>query len=152
MGRGNWIPSTPIYQGDYELVYVELQDVCDRPDEDEQAKLYEDFYNQLEEILPKSFSRVERSDSGKYPSRDTVVMFRNGLLSIVMDCEGDYWHQGLAVVGNENAPPFAQAKIGQIADRLWKGLYEAGYNLSVRDCAWTCSPFIPRGCKERVKV
>ena len=25
MGRGNWIPDTPIYQGDYDLVYVELQ-------------------------------------------------------------------------------------------------------------------------------
>ena len=28
MGRGNWIPDTPIYEGEYDLVYVELQDVC----------------------------------------------------------------------------------------------------------------------------
>ena len=35
MGRGNWIPDTPIYQGDYDLVYVEVEDVSkSSPDED----------------------------------------------------------------------------------------------------------------------
>lgn len=143
MGRGNWIPDTPIYEGEYDLVYVELQDVCESsPDYDEVEFLYEDFKTNLAAILPKSFREVERGESNKFLGRDTVVMFANDLLLVVADCEGDYWHQGLAVVAREDAPAFAQAKIDQLANKLWTGLIDCGYSLYRRDTAWTCRSFV----------
>ena len=78
MGRGNWIPDTPIYQGDYDLVYVELQDVCESsPDCDEIDWLYADFKRNIAAVLPKSFRPVERGERCKYLGRDTVVLFAN---------------------------------------------------------------------------
>ena len=144
MGRGNWIPDTPIHQGDYDLVYVELQDVCGGafPDEDDVEWLYHDFEANIRAILPKSFREVQRGESLKYLGRDTVVLFANNLLLVVMDCQGDYWHQGLAVVAREDAPAFAQSMIDQLAEKLWKGLIECGYDLYRRDTAWTCRPFV----------
>jgi hypothetical protein len=142
MGRGNWIPDTPIYQGDYDLVYVELQDVCESsPDCDEVEWLYEDFKTNIRGMLPKSFRSVERGERCKYLGRDTVVLFANDLLMVVMDCQGDFWHQGLAVVAREDAPAFAESRIDRLAARLWKGLIECGYSLYRRDTAWTCRPF-----------
>ena len=59
MGRGNWIPDTPIYQGDYDLVYVEIGDVCESsPDEDEIEWLYADFKDNIRGILPSHFARL----------------------------------------------------------------------------------------------
>jgi len=142
MGRGNWIPDTPIYQGDFDLVYVEVEDVCkSSPDEDEVGWLYENFMDNIQSILPKSFRSIERGESCKYLGRDTVVLFANELHLVVMDCDGDYWHQGLAIVSSEDAPAFAESRIDQLAARLWKGLIECGYSLYRRDTAWTCRPF-----------
>jgi hypothetical protein len=143
MGRGNWIPDTPIYQGDYNLVYVELQDVCETfPDYDEVEFLYENFKNHIRAILPKSFREVERGERLEYLGRDTVVMFTNKLILVVADCQGDYWHQGLAVVAREDAPAFAQSMIDQLAEKLWTGLIDCGYSLYRRDSAWTCRRFV----------
>jgi hypothetical protein len=141
MGRGNWIPDRPIYDGEFDLVFVELQDVCETsPDEDEVEWLYRDFRANVQAILPKSFREVHRGESLKYLGR--VVLFANSLLLVVMDCQGDYWHQGLAVVAREDAPAFAQTMIEQLANKLWKGLIDCGYGLYRRDTAWTCCPFV----------
>jgi hypothetical protein len=142
MGRGNWIPDTPIYEGDYDLAYVELTDET-VAEQEESEEIYENFYGNLEEILPKSFRKLKRGENKKYLSNDTVVLYTNQLLLVTADCQGDYWHQGVAVVAREDAPAFAQSQIHTLAKRLWKGLAKRGYKLCRRDTAWTCKPFIP---------
>ena len=97
----------------------------DSPDYDEVEWLYEDFKNNIRAILPKSFREVERGETLKFLGRDTVVMFANDLLMVVADCQGDYWHQGLAVVAREDAPAFAQSMIDRLAEKLWKGLIDS---------------------------
>ena len=142
MGRGNWIPDTPIYQGDYDLVYVEIGMFANRrPIAMKSNGSTKTSKSNLAAVLPKSFRPVERGERCKYLGRDTVVLFANDLLMVVMDCQGDFWHQGIAVVAREDAPAFAESRIDRLAAKLWKGLIECGYSLYRRDTAWTCRPF-----------
>ena len=79
MGRGNWIPDTPIYQGDYDLVYVEIGDVCESsPDEDEIEWLYADFKDNLRLSCP---SPSARSSGAKGAS--TLAGIRSSCLPMI---------------------------------------------------------------------
>lgn len=140
MGRGNWLPDTPQYKGEYNLAYVELGDCADEMDVE---LSYDNLWDNIQLILPKSFDRISPCDRISL-GRDTVAMFANELLLVVMDCGGDYVNQGIAVVArSENPPAFADYWIDEIAEKLWKGLARCGYKLCRRNCAWTCTPFIP---------
>jgi hypothetical protein len=143
MGRGNWFPSTPKHQGEYNLVYVEVLDAKQHC-QWEVDTAYEQFNRDVLECLPKSFSKINPYDSlSGILGGDDVVMFANGLLLVVMDCRGDHWHQGIAIVARADAPKFAESWVDPIAERLWKGLARKGYLLQRRTCAWTSIPFTP---------
>ena len=138
MGKGNWFPTTPIHQGDYDLAYVEVEDVCN--DVPRMDALYEGFYDDLAFVLPNSFRFLTKRE---WVDKSTIILFANQLLMVVADTDGDYWHQGIAVVAREDAPAFAQARIGECADKLWKGLAKLGYMLSRRTGGYTSAAFDP---------
>lgn len=143
MGRGNWLPKTAVYQGDYELVYAELMDVSESPDQETVEDEYQNFYSAIHDILGKRWERLSRRDY-IYLERDTVAMFQSGLHLVVLDTQGDYWHQGIAVISRDlDRPELAEANLRTVARKLWRGLYRAGYPLSFRSSAWTSAPHIP---------
>lgn len=143
MGRGNWIPDTPIYHGDYNLVYVDLGfDLGKEHDQDDIEFAYNDLKEAIAEALPTSFGPVGRGDRLHFYKHDSACIFANQLLMVVWDTEGDHWHQGLAVVAREDTPAFAQSQIDRVAEKLWKKLHER-YKLYRRACAWTCHPYVP---------
>ncbi len=149
MGRGNWC----LGQSDvHRLVYVEVLDVGNRYDSDDIDYAYADFYRTLKSAFPGSFDWLVRGVScdgrdhsrmrdGGY-SRDEMIVAENRLYEVVMDSDGDFWHQGLAIVVKENAPAFAHFHLNRLADRVFTKLAES-YNLSVRCCAWTSGPYVP---------
>ena len=79
-------------------------------------------------------------DGGR--SRDEMVIAYNGFFEIVIDSQGDWWHQGLAVVLKESAPAFASRQLEKTAAKLFAKLSEV-YSLSVRTSAWTSAPYQP---------
>ena len=144
MGRGNWLPDLYIDGGESDLVYVELLEPDESLDEDTIRDEYDNFLSEVGRILGKSFDRVQRGDRDySCRSRDTVCIFKNGLVQIQLDGQGDYWHQGIAVVAREDAPAFADSRVELYGSKLWRGLHECGYTLSRRTSAWTSAEFTP---------
>ena len=153
MGKGNWLPDTPGNTTEFDLVYVDLGlSLDDEHDQDDVDFTYNDLKQTIQSILGKTWRKAERYENFNISySRDTGVWFVNGLHLIVIDTDGDFWHQGIAVVARDDSPAFAQWHVQDIGNKLWLGLHEAGYKLSRRSCAWTSTEFIPTK-KEKINA
>ena len=152
MGRGNWIPDTCQDKSEYDHVYVDLGlDLGQEYESEEIDEEYQNLKDEVHSILGDNWRAVERYQQSSFDlGRDTSVWFECETHLIVIDNQGDFWHQGIAVISRENAPAFAEAKVTDIARKLWYGLHQAGYKLSSRDTAWTCNEYIPRDPKAKI--
>jgi len=152
MGRGNWRPRN---REDSRYVYVELLGPGDPSEADKEAgtttaagndlieEVYALFQTQLEEWLPCSFvflGQRERPPGDVQRGRDEGVVAYNGLVALTIDTQGEFYHQGVALVTRDDAPAFAAYYLDRLADRLFDKLADH-YRLYNRATAWTCSPY-----------
>lgn len=143
MGRGNWIPDTCSGKEEYDLAYIDLGlDLGEEHEDDDVEFAYNDMKEVILSALGENWREVERYERFDL-GRDTSVWFSSGSHLVVIDNQGDFWHQGVAVISRENSPAFSEWWIQDIANKIWFALHESGYKLARRSCAWTCSEFVP---------
>jgi len=145
MGRGNWFPGPTL--ADCRVVYVDYSDSAEDIDDSDLAEFrWLDLRDAIEACLPKSFTVVSTYADLPYrlrqPWRDCSPVAYNGLFTLWCDSQGDDYHLGLGFTLNEAAPGLAASKLGTVADKFFDKLDER-YDLSVRACAWTSSPYKP---------
>lgn len=158
MGRGNWIPKT---DEEYNLVYVELMPPGEEGEEGAEVEQHQvddelairseimlaNLRSEIMSVLGKSFEHFDphhnRREAFEGLERDEVRICQNGVVEVIMDCQADFWHIGLAVVARKGAPKFAASKVDYYAKKLWKALDAYGFALSVRTSAWTSASFKP---------
>lgn len=135
MGRGNWLPPDG-----YEdrMVYVSYR--MGESGDDESIMddhNYEDLKWCIREHLPASFEAVKKWEEGAY------VLFSNGLVEILL---GDNESCAAVVVRAKKYAPkgLAYAAMMRTADKLFDALMD-GYEVRVRQCAWTTAPYRRRG-------
>jgi hypothetical protein len=147
MGRGNWFPGNSLE--DCAVVYVDYSDSeADASDSDLSYWRWQDFREYLAECLPKSFKMADDYDRNRFRiDRDSTVIAYNGLFVLWVDTQSDDYHTGIGFTVRENAPGFARSKLADIARLFFDKLAEA-YPLSVRNCAWTSSKYIPSNKQE----
>lgn len=159
MGRGNWFPSTGADDSPRPLVYVQLHDFFEDGDEHEQQRCVSDAYRCFVECvhdaLPPSFDCFNpwNLDSWAGMARnqsfnsDDGILAANGHAAIVWDTQGDFWHQGLAVIAPQRAFESRHLRLSEqyverFAAKLFPylaKLYPGG--LSVRCCGYTSAPY-----------
>jgi len=152
MGKGNWLPRN---REDARCVYVELLGPGEPAEADEEAgtetatgndmieEAYDLFQEHLEDIMPCSFTFTDKHH--RVPDdiplgRDEYVIAYNGLVALTMDSQGEFFHQGIALVLREDTPGFSAYYLDRLADRLFDKLDEY-YEVRVRSTAWTCAPY-----------
>lgn len=142
MGRGNWFPGNSL--DDCAVVYVDYSDSeSDPTDSDLSYWRYEDFREYLEQCLPKSFTMAGDYDRNTFRiDRDSTVIAYNSLFVLWIDTQSDDHHTGIGFTVREGAPGFARSRLAETARKVFDKLAE-GYPLSVRNCAWTSSKYIP---------
>jgi len=142
MGRGNWFPGY-VADDNYELVYVEIVEAGVTLDGDMLDEEVKNFYDTVWSFLSPSFHWLYPHDCERRGyGRDDLVIARNGFFELVIDSQGDYWHQGLSLILRDDAPAFAHRLLRPTAKRLFDALAER-YELSIRCCAWTSAPYKP---------
>lgn len=149
MGRGNWCPSDTNGNTVTEnLVYVDVidlmgkpEDMTDQEEQDWHDQAWEQFQDDLVNILPKSFSKADDSDKRAFCyNRDVSPLFSNRLCYLVIDCQGESYHLGIAFVQRDNAPGFVHDYMAKLAKNVFDQL-ATFYHLSFRNGAWMSSPY-----------
>jgi hypothetical protein len=156
MGKGNWRPMTPAsgYNPDTfrDQLYVNLG-LDDEPDDDLNQMRFDDFViDALRAFLPESFEYVPRNSKDRYPGiaysdRDSILVYRNSQVLIMVDGDGDLMHLGVGVVVNPKAYEYGY---GGLAERAAARTYEylkkslvTEFDVSIRTSPWT-SAALPR--------
>lgn len=120
MGAGNYLPKQEIREGWYEMVYVNMPDV---EDEIEQELFESNLRIDISDCLPPSFQRVENNWA-----------WENRVLHVELVSYYAYYALVVAPIGRFDDPRtnYGAHHLERVAKRLFRGLKDIGYELSVR--------------------
>jgi hypothetical protein len=145
MGAGNYLPSVDP-NGFYQMVYIAHPDL-EWEDEGQARYLWTQWRKQyeadIENLLPGSFYQVYKSGN-----HNSSILHRNGLLDVctadnqnsdaLFICPREDWNFDSR---SDYIPALASRHIDGVAKRLFNGLLDLGYSLSVRCGPWISGKF-----------